>query len=97
MRKIIKAHPAPERIEYKNKQEALDEFGENKFKKEMIQELDGAVSAYRQGDFIDLCVGPHVPNMSAIQAIKVRADAGKVEAADYAAAAGLEVGSRLGS
>jgi methionyl-tRNA formyltransferase len=33
----------------------------------------------------------------AVQVIKVRADAGKVEAADYAAAADLEVGSRLGS
>ena len=35
--------------------------------------------------------------VGAIQVIKVRADAGKVEAADYAAVAGLEVGSRLGS
>ncbi len=33
----------------------------------------------------------------AVQVIKVRADAGKVEAVDYAAAAGLEVGSRLAS
>ena len=33
----------------------------------------------------------------AIRVMKVRADAGKVAAADYAAAAGLEVGSKLGS
>jgi phage terminase large subunit-like protein len=33
----------------------------------------------------------------AIRVMKVRADAGKVTAAEYAATAGLEVGSKLGS
>jgi len=50
--------------------------GENqRFKDEIIDELAGqgetTVSTYRQGDFLDLCRGPHVPNTSKIRAFKL--------------------------
>ena len=50
--------------------------GENqRFKDEIIDELDKAgektVSTYRQGDFLDLCRGPHVPSTGKIKAFKL--------------------------
>ena len=50
--------------------------GENqRFKDEIIDELacagEKTVSTYRQGDFLDLCRGPHVPNTSKIKAFKL--------------------------
>jgi len=71
MQKIVKERLTPERIEYKNKAEALKDYPGNKFKKEMIEELEEGLSAYRQGDFIDLCRGPHIPGTHLIQAFKV--------------------------
>ena len=42
---------------------AMQMFGYNKFKAEMINELmaAGTATGYRVGDFIDLCRGPHIP------------------------------------
>ena len=50
-----------------------DEFGENPFKKELIEglEKDSQITAYRQGDFFDLCRGPHLPTLGKIKAFKV--------------------------
>jgi threonyl-tRNA synthetase len=55
--------------------------GENqRFKDEIIDELAAAgektVSTYRQGDFLDLCRGPHVPNTGKIKAFKLLSVAG---------------------
>ncbi len=47
-----------------SKEEAL-EFFEKKnehLKLELIRELDGVITAYSQGEFTDLCRGPHVPS-----------------------------------
>ena len=45
------------------------------FKDEIIDELQGAgepsVSLYRQGEFLDLCRGPHVPSTGKIKAVKL--------------------------
>ncbi len=68
--------------------EALEIFRDNPYKAEMIRDLppDATISAYRQGTtFIDLCRGPHVPDLNRIRAFKLlklagaywRADAGK--------------------
>jgi threonyl-tRNA synthetase len=47
------------------------------YKVEMIGEMkDATVSIYRQGEFFDLCRGPHVTNTSAIRAFKLTAIAG---------------------
>ncbi|HQY87484.1 MAG TPA: threonine--tRNA ligase, partial [Tepidisphaeraceae bacterium] len=55
--------------------------GENqRFKKELIDELEQAgeksVSIYRQGDFTDLCRGPHLPSTGRIKAFKLMSIAG---------------------
>ncbi len=51
-----------------SKEEAL-EFFEKKnehLKLELIRELDGIITAYSQGEFTDLCRGPHVPSTGAL-------------------------------
>ncbi len=57
-----------------SKKDALSYF-ENKgdeYKIELIQDLqDGEITFYQQGNFTDLCRGPHIPNTSKIQAIKL--------------------------
>ena len=53
--------------------EKLDE----KYKVELIQDLgEDSVSLYQQGDFTDLCRGPHLPNTSWIKAFKLQRVAG---------------------
>ena len=47
------------------------------YKVELIEELeDGAITTYTQGDFTDLCRGPHLPNTSYIKAVKILSAAG---------------------
>ncbi len=56
------------------KAEALDYFKAkgDEYKIELIQDLeDGTITFYQSGDFIDLCRGPHLPDMSYIKAIKL--------------------------
>ncbi len=74
MKDIIKADMPIERIVY-NKRDALKlfkTFGEN-YKVELINDLPaGSIfSAYKQGDFIDLCRGPHLPRTGMIKAYKL--------------------------
>src|SRR2546430_8556246 len=51
-----------------------------RFKDEIINELacagEKTVSIYRQGDFTDLCRGPHVPSTAKIKAFKLLSVAG---------------------
>jgi len=82
VQKIIKERSTPVRIEYATKDEALAAFGSNPFKKEMIEKLDEGASAYQQGEFIDLCRGPHVPQMGLIQAFKIMKTSGAYWRAD---------------
>lgn len=61
------------------KQEAMDLFTAkgDEYKTELISELeDGTITIYRQGNFTDLCRGPHLPDTSSIKAIKVLSLAG---------------------
>jgi len=81
MQKIIdqKLPFSREEVSPQNAKELLR--GENqRFKDEIIDELDRAgektVSTYRQGDFLDLCRGPHVPNTGKIKAFKLLSVAG---------------------
>jgi len=56
------------------KQEALELFAYNPFKLEIIKTKipEGvATTVYRNGPFVDLCMGPHIPNTSLIKAMKV--------------------------
>jgi threonyl-tRNA synthetase len=62
-----------------SKKEAMKYF-KNKgdgYKTELIEDLeDGTISFYQQGNFTDLCRGPHLPDTSPIKAIKLLSVAG---------------------
>jgi threonyl-tRNA synthetase len=61
------------------KAEALAYFTEKQdpYKLELISELeDGTITFYTQGNFTDLCRGPHIPDTGAIKAIKLLSIAG---------------------
>ncbi|HAP01488.1 MAG TPA: threonine--tRNA ligase [Bacteroidetes bacterium] len=62
-----------------SKNDALKYFTEkgDEYKLELINELkDGEITFYQQGNFTDLCRGPHLPNTSYIKAIKLTNIAG---------------------
>lgn len=53
------------------KDEAKEIFKGQKYKLQHIDELEGPLTCYTQGDFTDLCKGPHVPDTSYAKAIKL--------------------------
>ena len=56
--------------------ELFESQGE-KYKVELLQELDvDTVSLYQQGDFVDLCRGPHIPDTSWLKSFKILRIAG---------------------
>ena len=62
-----------------SKKEAMDTFSKkgDELKTELIAELeDGTISLYTQGNFTDLCRGPHLPSTEPIKAIKLTSVAG---------------------
>ena len=62
-----------------SKQDALAYFTEKQdpYKLELISELeDGTITFYTQGDFTDLCRGPHIPDTGHIKAVKLLSIAG---------------------
>lgn len=62
-----------------SKADAMAYFGnrEEIYKTELISELeDGHITTYTQGNFTDLCRGPHIPNTSYIKAFKILSVAG---------------------
>lgn len=79
MKKIVKENVKIEREEMV-REEAIKHFeklGEN-YKVEIISSIpEGEVlTFYKQGDFIDLCRGPHVPSTSYLKAFKLKSVAG---------------------
>ena len=75
MKKISK-EGVPYRRREVEKEEALELFKANPYKVERINELEGTISVYQQGDFLDLCRGPHVPNTSYLKHFKLLSVAG---------------------
>ena len=79
MKKIIDAdYPVTRTVLSRN--EALEMFRnrEDRFKVEIIQDLpeDEVLTVYRQGEFADLCRGPHVPSTGRIKVYKLMSIAG---------------------
>ncbi|MGP6366557.1 threonine--tRNA ligase [Streptococcus dysgalactiae] len=67
MQKIVKENYPCIREEV-TKEEALELFKDDPYKVELINEHAGAgLTVYRQGEFVDLCRGPHVPSTGRIQ------------------------------
>ena len=62
------------------RQEAIEFFKSKNedYKVELIQDLpeDAVISCYSQGDFIDLCAGPHVASTGKVKAFKLQSIAG---------------------
>ncbi|MCB6415863.1 MAG: threonine--tRNA ligase [Dorea sp.] len=79
MRKIVKEALPLERFTM-NRQEAIDLMKEKNepYKVELIEDLpeDAELSFYKQGEYLDLCAGPHVSNTSVIKAFKLQSVAG---------------------
>ena len=60
-----------------SKNDALKIFAADEYKVELIEELeDQVITLYRQGDFVDLCRGPHVDNTKMIKHFKLLSLAG---------------------
>ncbi|QCQ23592.1 threonine--tRNA ligase [Desulfoglaeba alkanexedens ALDC] len=78
MKEIIQAR-IPFRRRELPREEAIRLFEQRKetYKVELLQELEApTVSIYEQGDFVDLCRGPHVPDTGFIKAYKLISVAG---------------------
>lgn len=62
-----------------SKEEADRFFAERgeEYKRELVREIpDETVSLYQQGEFVDLCRGPHLPSTKAVKAFKLQSVAG---------------------
>lgn len=69
----------PYKRESVSKEYALNYFKDkgDEYKLELINELqDGNITFYHQGNFTDLCKGPHIPNTGFVKAIKLTSIAG---------------------
>ena len=74
MKKIIKKGARLERFTLPRAEAVkLMEEPQEPYKVELIQELpeDAEISFYRQGDFVDLCAGPHLMNTKGVKAFKL--------------------------
>ncbi|MBN4067086.1 threonine--tRNA ligase [Simkania negevensis] len=78
VKKIVKENHETSRMIFDGKQQALDSFKDNSYKTELIKEFPESdlVTAYRQGEFFDLCRGPHIPRLGKIKAFKVMKTSG---------------------
>lgn len=73
MMKIVKENFPSERREV-TKEEALEIFKNDPYKLELIQEHsddEGGLTIYTQGEYVDLCRGPHVPSTGRIQIVEL--------------------------
>ena len=72
MKKISKDGKRINRIEI-SKSEALEMFAGDEYKLDLIEHLpeDAIITAYRQGDYTDLCRGPHVETVKEIKHYKL--------------------------
>lgn len=73
MGKIVKEgyDVSHEEIDRKELEKLYKENGE-KYKLELLSEIEGdKISIYRQGEFLDMCKGPHIDSLKAIKAFKL--------------------------
>lgn len=77
MKKIIKEDIKIERFSLP-KQEALKKMEGQAYKQELIEELPEGeeISFYKQGDFVDLCAGPHLQSTGKVKCVKILSSSG---------------------
>lgn len=73
MKAIVSENYKSEKVVLPSKEEAIKTFATNKYKVELINSFDPkeGLSGYRQGEFFDLCRGPHIPNVGKLKALKI--------------------------
>ena len=79
MKKIVESGLKLERFELPRAEAlALMEEKKEDYKVELINDLpeDEVISFYKQGDFTDLCAGPHLSSTSPVKAVKIQSVAG---------------------
>ena len=79
MKKIIKENIAVEKYELPRDEDInLMKEKDEPYKVELIEDLpdDAVISFYKQGDFVDLCAGPHLMSTGKLKAIKLQSLAG---------------------
>jgi len=82
IRKLVKEKIPIQRSQV-SKDDALAFYKDEPYKLEMISDLeDGQISLYKQGEFTDLCRGPHVPHTGFVKAIKLTKVSGAYWRAD---------------
>jgi len=76
MKKIVKENLPLERFML-SKAEALELMKDEPYKVELINDLeDGQISFYKQGDYVDLCAGPHLMSTGNVKAFKLLSSSG---------------------
>ncbi len=68
---IAENQPFARMVQNKEDAKALFAKRDGKFKLELLEELEGDISLYRSGEFIDLCRGPHLPASGYIKVFKL--------------------------
>jgi threonyl-tRNA synthetase len=69
---VLKENHKTERMEFASRAEARSVFSKNPYKCELIDGFpEEPISAYRQGEFFDLCRGPHLAALNKIKAFKI--------------------------
>ncbi len=72
VQKIVDEKYTVKRHLFKDKKDAKNRFQSNKYKVELIEGFEeGPITGYEQGEFFDLCRGPHLANLGKIKAFKV--------------------------
>ncbi len=75
MKEIVKKNYKIEK-EVVTKQKAKQILKDQPYKLELLEEIKGKPSFYKQGDFIDLCAGPHVSSTGEVKNLKLLNTAG---------------------
>jgi threonyl-tRNA synthetase len=77
MREVIAAdHPFLREVISKDDARALLQSMGESYKVEHLDRLQGEISLYRHGNWVDLCEGPHVPSTGYLRAVKLTSVAG---------------------
>ncbi len=73
MKAVVKENYRPQKHLFKDKAEALARLGDNPYKCELIEGIPEGqpITAYEQGDFFDLCRGPHIGSLGKVKALKL--------------------------
>ncbi len=75
MKKIIKENHSMQRF-LVSKEEAEKLFADQPYKLEILKDIEGEISCYKLGEFVDLCCGPHLYDLSKIKAVKLKSTCG---------------------